>query len=87
MTENEAKTKWCPMTRYRTINNDPVALQAGHNEPTGLSNLPTGGGYCIGSACMMWIATDNEHKPVPMGESSKSYPAGDCGLKSRAMIL
>lgn len=40
MTEDEAKTKWCPMVRH------PIFPQE-----AGGGNL---GGKCISSACMMW---------------------------------
>jgi len=43
MTENEAKTKWCPFARALTL---------------GISEIPTSNGTrdfrCIGSACMAW---------------------------------
>jgi hypothetical protein len=39
MTEEEAKTKWCPMVR-------DVHLSA--------ASLNVGSGYCKASACMMW---------------------------------
>lgn len=52
MTEEEAKTKWCPMSRLAWLNEDmgKTAITAnrwGHGEPLG-------GSTCIGSACMMW---------------------------------
>lgn len=43
MTEDEAKTKWCPMVKYdlgRAVNRDACYDNAGT--------------HCIGSACMMW---------------------------------
>ena len=48
MTEDEAKTKWCPMARSETW---------GKGSGISSANRMENGewfGYCIGSACMMW---------------------------------
>lgn len=42
MTEEEAKTKWCPMVRDVRMTN---------------GNLEIGSGYCKASGCMMWRRT------------------------------
>ena len=38
LTEAEAKTKWCPMTRYDVE----------------ISNIPGGKPWCLASGCMAW---------------------------------
>jgi hypothetical protein len=43
MTEDDAKTKWCPMVRMGDM-----------NAPTGINAGNQAGTTCIGSACMMW---------------------------------
>lgn len=64
MTEEEAKTKWCPMVRMK-----PSGLVAD------LRHLPDT--LCLGTACMMWRGTytveDGRHKYLNDGE-------GYCGL-------
>lgn len=72
MTENEAKTKWCPMTRYRTVKSSKL-----HQDTVGMSNLPTGTGKCIGSDCMAWRWKPRE---VPLNEK---YHEGYCGLAGK----
>jgi len=44
MTEEEAKTKWCPMRRLTEIGHVRIT-----NVDPGIHTL-----NCIGSACMMW---------------------------------
>jgi hypothetical protein len=73
MTEDEAKTKWCPMTTPFVTAPQIVSQEGGFN--------------CIGSDCMMWRATDNECRPqaqLPSDASvPKSFPAGYCGLAGK----
>lgn len=50
MTEEEAKTKWCPFSRCF----DKGHQVAGYNRcEDGLVPLPTGS-FCMGAACMAW---------------------------------
>lgn len=79
MTEDEATTKWCPMTRYRTV-------QVGE-ETRGMSNHSDGSGYCVGSECMAWrwIRIPNEASTESsFGDRTVDVPAkegdGFCGL-------
>lgn len=70
MTEDEAKTKYCPMGGRK------VSSKSGELSIGGFTQ-------CIASDCMMWVATDNECFPSPPGMSvpkQPSYPAGYCGL-------
>jgi hypothetical protein len=51
MTEDEAKTKWCPFTRVMNING-----QGGGNrwDKSGAPAHSPNNSLCIGSACMAW---------------------------------
>ena len=44
MTEEEAKTKWCPMVRIGDM-----------NAPTGLNRGNNSNNNCIASDCAMWV--------------------------------
>ena len=65
MTEEEAKTKWCPFVRVGDGNN---RFESG---PT----LLWKGRYCIGSDCMAWRASYAELQP---DKTNKLH--GYCGL-------
>ena len=86
MTEDEAKTKWCPFSRTMYADN----LNTGTFYAATVNRLS--GGFdnpdlrCIGSECMAWRSTDNEYYPeqhstlkVPQG----GMPAGYCGLAGK----
>lgn len=76
MTEDEAKTKWCPMTRAGDIN-----LGATENRPDGSFN-------CLASGCMMWRWTtyykNSKTGEAPMKpgayETGTAAQNGYCGL-------
>jgi hypothetical protein len=75
MTEDEAKTKWCPMARI--IDSDGSY----NRESDGFvpSNV-----FCLASACMMWSWTLSAgylkaHPDDPFYKDR--LPEGDCGLK------
>lgn len=58
MSEDEAKTKWCPASRVNGTGtpSDDVVLT---------SNRPTHDAYnCIGSACMAWRWSDGDQEMV-----------------------
>ena len=68
MTEDQAKTKWCPHVRYH--NNGEVA-SVYCNKPGDPDSL-VGLELCIASDCMMWV--------VVMQLDVKAEPRGHCGL-------
>ena len=73
MTENEAKKKWCPMTRvsngYRVVNRKFTDVADFHPHHC-----------CVGALCMMWRWSGD----VPVGTDPRSGLApGYCGLAGR----
>lgn len=65
MTEEEAKTKWCPFTRAADLEGNR-GLVSGHEHPQTM---------CIGSACMAWRwEPDTKRGPGPLEE--KKLPPG-----------
>lgn len=76
MTEDEAKTKWCPMSRtVRGMNVGMVVSNFNRvwDEKGGPEILPATN--CIGSGCMMWRwETKLESLNLPQ------YESGYCGL-------
>src|SRR5262245_17964371 len=56
MTEAEAKTKWCPMSRVRLIGPDDGARNFGEAS------------RCIASACMAWRWSSEYEEAVTEGE-------------------
>lgn len=85
MTEDDAKGKICPQLYQAMVF---LAVHAGKNNADEALLDQTGTtAYCVGSDCMMWVATDNECEPAqePKDISAvvpepKCYPAGRCGL-------
>ncbi len=82
MTEDEAKTKWCPFSQMQTGH---VAL--GNRIANG---QPMSGAQCIGSACMMWRAREltlSEMSAVKDEETAalarKIMLQGYCGLAGK----
>ena len=66
MTEDEAKTKWCPMVRSSDLEKDVDNCYIKDRNPTY--------SRCIGSDCMMW----RWELDVRFAEMSKTD--GHCGL-------
>ena len=54
MTEDEAKTKWCPMTRVQNFSMD-------RSGAINRSNFDAGNTLCIASKCMMWRWHDPQY--------------------------
>ena len=67
MTEEEAKTKWCPMERYHSKSSPTNTEQYNHMS------------RCIASGCMMWTeyqcSTENTNY-----EQINVWMEGKCGL-------
>lgn len=84
MTEQEAKTKWCPMYR-QAVSIDGANREWADNRMDG-SN-PT----CIGSACMAWRWFQPGRDPdlarefplAPTGDLDKRDDVGFCGLAGK----
>lgn len=72
MTEEEAKTKWCPMVRF----NAEPGFPAFNRNGTSMEYSPDF--CCIGSACMMWESWEYEDGNVMIRKGE-----GDCGLKHK----
>ena len=54
MTEEEAKTKWCPFAMFAD------AAWGPHNRATKHDKAVTDGVLCIGSGCMAWRWGDSD---------------------------
>ncbi len=78
MTEDEAKTKWCPFVRYKfAILSDASAFNRGGHERDAENTR------CIGSACMAWRWVEKNvynNQGDLIGERVTTY--GHCGLAS-----
>ena len=75
MTEEEAKTKWCPMVRFHKGMDGDVYC----SRPTGTATDDSA--LCIASDCMMWRYVDYEYViPNSVPPSSKGKLEGYCGL-------
>jgi hypothetical protein len=78
LTEDEAKTKWCPMSRHPIYPMD--------DRPSGGNSMQTGEFMptCIGSACMMWRWQHMGGDHNQIGEPISPVPAhGYCGLAGK----
>lgn len=69
MTENDAKTMWCPFVRMCVTHGDEH--MAGFNRiqkaTDGIDSFSTNGPFvCIGSKCMMWRETTKRVSTDPM---------------------
>ena len=93
MTENEAKTKWCPHVRYGLRDQDTSNRWTFYDKNDEARHIPDEC-KCIASDCMMWIKDTGEWqidgKQTPKSELNK-YPTpeaaeaiwvkfGRCGL-------
>ena len=91
MTEDEAKTKWCPAYRVATsggevtstyeMDNRPMRYEPQEPDPAGGLPKPIGlheFGCCIGSSCMAW-RWNKVPNPAwsPSQQSMISYPAAN----------
>jgi len=77
MTEDDAKKKWCPMSRYGDFNLGG-ALNRGLDEAGTLN--------CVGSSCMMWrweMTPSAAARTKENNDVITSEPSGFCGLSGR----
>ena len=74
MTEEEAKSKWCPFARVKlyTVSAEPAA----NRKPNGELPRQT---LCVASTCMAWRWTPNVDMRAYTGTAAKARP-GYCGL-------
>jgi hypothetical protein len=76
MTEEEAKTKWCPHARCT----NSTYTESANREPTSYPTESLNGACnCIASDCMMWCETEPKKYGVPR-DGKTSEPTGYCGL-------
>lgn len=81
MTEDEARTKWCPHTRVWQISGTESTSVAYNRTESELSSYTNPSrARCIASDCMMWESTE-ELFGVPPDEYYETD--GDCGLKRK----
>lgn len=74
MTEEEAKTKWCPFVRHAEDTNQETSVPAFNRLAEPLRyNL-----NCVGSDCMAW-----RWKPFAGYEVHDDYDQGFCGLAGK----
>lgn len=77
MTEEQAKTKWCPMVRTPVFENGQnQGLSA--NDP----NYTYSTCLCIASDCMMWRITKEGHS-ITTGAYKDVPSEGYCGLAGK----
>lgn len=84
MTEQVAKTKWCPFARMPGIGGlkgEGIAInRSTEDTPKQQKLMPR----CIGSACMAWRETKPvQEKPGGIGRDIISPAEGCCGLAGK----
>ena len=82
ITEAEAKTKWCPFSRYKFAGTSDNPAHNREGGPDGHWNkYVTEGTRCLGSACMAWRAGEPSEelsaKQRASDETSAPRPDGD----------
>ena len=68
MTEQEAKTKWCPMVPVKMVQ-------------VGIDDYAQSRARCIGSECMMWRV--RKWDTYPDGQCPPEPTEGYCGLAGK----
>ena len=91
MTEDEAKTKWCPMVRLGvTVGGEPAPGLNRFTNPNNMKSMDFA--KCIGSACMMWRNAESEQYVNGMRlQHTSTYPVeavvtvrhGYCGIAGK----
>ena len=79
MTEDEAKTKWCPMARV-VVGTISESMAACNRSIQGMPPDLEAQTRCIASACMMWDPFVAYDDAIPAYIATEP-PSGDCGLK------
>ena len=72
MTEQEARTKWCPMARVSTYSVGNPAESAANRTDEG---TPYPASRCIASDCMMWEPEEKEPRETMRHRKGKLYDA------------
>lgn len=79
MTEEEAKTKWCPQVRYGAFQ-EPAANRwkqsAPEDQPHALNPVPC---RCIGSDCMAWRWGPRADQPIKVCKAGDTAPLAEEG--------
>lgn len=82
MTEDEAKTKWCPFVRFVP---ESVSVFAGTTRGIPLTRdegVEHAGFSCIGSACMAWRRDPDRALDTKAGWANDGY----CGLAGKPLV-
>jgi len=72
MTEDEAKTKWCPWARVR----GGESRFSSYREGIGHISLPHSGTHCLGSGCMAWRWSELESRTGHCGNAGATNGHG-----------
>lgn len=89
MTEEEAKTKWCPMKKFVPLSpgqetyttSSPNWKEESEKYFNTLYESRASGANCIGSACMMWRISPQEF--TEKIADAKILADGYCGLAGK----
>jgi hypothetical protein len=89
LTEEEAKTKWCPAVRMETDGEGVQNRRQGLSDSSGVGTQPWN--KCVASRCMAWrwrrTYTDIALSNIPEGDRPVGIDPGDpvgfCGLAGR----
>lgn len=91
MTEEEAKTKWCPYARVQMGGSASAQLSSGHNRQAAYVNWAADntppGTRCIASACMAWretyVIANVDMSNYQWGSPVPMKTVGYCGLAGK----
>jgi hypothetical protein len=80
LTEDEAKTKWCPFVRVTGCGSNAGSAEWHTNRPSFAEVHDKGFDRCIGSACMAWRRAI---RPAGPGGQMEKDLGGFCGLAGK----
>lgn len=84
MTEDEAKTRWCPLARIPFIDRSVAGVALAAVNAFKMNDEPEKRTNCIGSACMMWRDSLDyfirDGNPEPRMRTEPQVIGGYCGL-------